>query len=423
MTSRSRQDDNGMSDVTIIGGGIIGVCSAIALQDEGLTVTLIDRGNPEASASYGNCGLLAVGEVVPISKPGMLGKIPGWLLDSKGPLHVRPSALPGQMPWLIRFLLAGRVGRVKEIAAGMAPLLHRAEEDYRALFAASRMPDALVPSENLMAMNARSDYDNDRFTWALRSLHGFAHAFLDTAELRQLEPALSGPIRCGILLKGWLQFSNPGSILLQLKQYFQSRGGTLRTADVTRIEAQGVKAVAVHLASGERLSISRLVLAAGAWSGKLARGLGMRIPVAALQGYHIQLPRPGAALNRPVLYANGGFVLTPLSQGLRIGGTIEVAGLDPKPDFARADILAEKAKAVLPGLDTSGGLRWMGPRPFMPDTMPVIGNAPHHSNVTLAFGHGQVGQTLGSTTGRLVADLVTGRRPGIDLTPYRPTRF
>lgn len=412
-----------MSDVTVIGGGIIGICSALALQDEGLAVTLIDRGNLEAAASYGNCGLLAVGEVVPISKPGTLRKIPGWLMDPKGPLHVRPSALLGQMPWLIRFLLSGRSGRVKEIAAGMAPLLHRAEDDYRALFAAAGMPDALVPSENLMAMNARSDYENDQFTWALRSLHGFKHEFLDTAELRQLEPALAGPIRCGVLLKGWLQFSDPGLILQRLKERFQLHGGTLLTAHVTRIEVQGGKAVAVHFASGERLAISRLVLAAGAWSGKLARDLGMKIPVAALQGYHIQLPRPGAALNRPVLYANGGFVLTPLAQGLRIGGTIEVAGHDPEPDFARADILAEKAKAVLPGLDTSGGLRWMGPRPFMPDTMPVMGPAPQQSNVTLAFGHGQVGQTLGATTGRLVADLVTGRRPSIDLTPYRPTRF
>lgn len=412
-----------MSDVTVIGGGIIGVCSALALQDEGLTVTLIDRGNLEAAASYGNCGLLAVGEVVPISKPGILKKIPGWLLDPKGPLHVRSSALLGQVPWLIRFLLSGRVARVKEIAAGMAPLLHRAEEDYRALFAAVGMPDALVPSENLMAMNARSDYENDQFTWALRSLHGFEHEFLDTAELRQLEPSLAGPIRYGVLLKGWLQFSDPGLILQRLKERFRLHGGSLLTADVTRIEVQGDRAVAVHFASGERLAVSRLVLAAGAWSGKLARDLGMKIPLAALQGYHIQLPRPGAALNRPVLYANGGFVLTPLSQGLRIAGTIEVAGDDPEPDFARADILAEKAKAVLPGLDTSGGRRWMGPRPFMPDTMPVIGTAPQHSNVTLAFGHGQVGQTLGATTGRLVADLVAGRRPGIDLTHYRPTRF
>lgn len=410
-----------MARMTIIGGGIVGVASALALQAEGHEVTLIDRGNPEAAASYGNCGLLAVGEVVPISKPGVLAKIPKWLADPKGPLYVRPSALVTQMPWLLRFLWSGRASRVKEIAAGMAPLLHRAEDDWRAAFADAGMPDALMPSENLIAMNARGDYEADRFTWALRQLHGFGHRFVGSEELRQMEPALGGPITCGVLANGWLQFTDPGAILLGLQALFAQRGGRMVIGDATRIETQGSRATAVHLANGERLPVETLILAAGAWSGKLARDLGLRIPVAALQGYHHQLPRPGARLNRPVLYANGGFVLTPLTSGLRIGGTIEVAGHDPKPDFARASILAEKARAILPGLDTSGGKQWMGPRPFMPDTMPVIGRT--GDNVVLAFGHGQVGQTLGATTGRLVADLVAGRNPAIDLFPYRPTRF
>ena len=412
-----------MASVTIIGGGIVGVASALALQADGHAVTLIDRGNLEAAASFGNCGLLAVGEVVPISKPGVLTKIPKWLADPKGPLYVRPSALVTQLPWLLRFLWAGRASRVREIAAGMAPLLQRAGDDWRAAFADAGMPDALIPSENLFAMNARSDYEADQFTWGLRQLHGFGHRFVDRDELRQMEPALGGPITCGVLAKGWLQFSDPGAILSGLLALFAGRGGRLVTGDATRIETTGDRATAVHLADGQRLAVETLVLAAGAWSGKLARNLGLRIPVAALQGYHHQLPRPGAALNRPVLYSNGGFVLTPLTSGLRIGGTIEVAGQDPKPDFRRADILAEKAKVILPSLDTTGGTQWMGPRPFMPDTMPVIGKAPGQANVVLAFGHGQVGQTLGATTGRIVADLVSGRRPPVDLSPYRPTRF
>jgi len=412
-----------MRKATVVGGGIVGVASALALQAAGRPVTLVDRGDLKAAASYGNCGLLAAGEIVPISRPGVLRKIPGWLADPKGPLHIRPKALAPQLPWLLKFLLAGRASRVKQIASGMAPLLGRAEADWEELLADAAMPDALVRAENLFAYDARADFDSERFSWATRALHGFDHRFVDQDELREMEPALGGPIRCGAIARGWLHFSDPGLILTGLQRMLVARGGQIVTGDVVRIGATDTRATALHLADGGRLPVEDLVLAAGAWSGGLARDLGLRIPVAALQGYHHQLPHAGVKLNRAILYSNGGFVLTPLSTGLRIGGTIEIAGHDPRPDFRRADILAGKARAVLPGLDTSGGEQWMGPRPFMPDTMPVIGRSPAHSNVVLAFGHGQVGQTLAATTGKLVAAILTGQPPVIDMSAYSPARF
>lgn len=410
-------------DVTIVGGGIVGVCSAIALQDEGYTIELIDRGHETEGASYGNCGLLAVGEVVPIAKPGILPRIPKWLLDPEGPLFVRPTQMISQMPWLLRFLMSSRRSRVLEIAEALAPLTHRAEDDYRALFSKVGIADNLVQAENIMAFNSRADYEADRFSWDLRARHGFAHRFLSTSELHALEPTLGGPITCGVLLEGWFQFSDPGLVRRRLSDFFVSRGGTLRIGSVEAIKTERDKAVAVQLTSRETLPVKNLVISAGAWSGKLMRDLGLRIPVAALQGYHHHLPQPGVSVNRAVLYANGGFVLTPMESGLRIGGTIEVAGLDPKPNFARADVIARKATTVLPGLNIEGGTQWMGPRPFMPDTLPVIDRAPRHKNVVLAFGHGQVGMTLGATTGRLVTDLVAGRAPALELSPYRATRF
>lgn len=412
-----------MSDVTIIGGGIVGICSAIALQDEGYTVELVDRGLETEAASYGNCGLLAVGEIVPISKPGILPKIPKWLSDPKSPLFVRPKDMIGQMPWLLRFLWSGRRKKVLDIVAGMTPLLSRAEEDYRALLEVAGLSDKLVNKPNIMAFNSRADIDGDSFTWDLRTSNGFRHRFLDTQDLQAIEPALSKPITCGLLLEQWLQFSDPGIVRNKLAEFFLSRGGVLRTASVSGLVAKGANVTAIRLEGGEQVGVKKIVLAVGAWSVKLARDIGVRVPLAALQGYHHHLPNPNVSVNHAVLYANGGFVLTPMETGLRIGGTIEVAGLDPKPNFKRADIIAEKAKTVLPGLDTSDGKQWMGPRPFMPDTMPVIGRAPAHDNVVMAFGHGQVGMTLGATTGKLVAELVTGRKPSIDLSPYRSTRF
>ncbi|AYG64553.1 FAD-dependent oxidoreductase (plasmid) [Rhizobium jaguaris] len=412
-----------MTDVTVVGGGIVGVCSAIALQNEGFRVELVDRGLETEAASYGNCGLLATGEIVPISKPGILPKIPKWLSDPKSPLFVRPGDMISQMPWLMRFLWSGRRRKVLEIVAGMTPLLQRAEQDYRALLETAGLSDKLVNTPNIMAFNSKADIDGDSFSWKLRTTNGFNHRFLDANDMRAVEPALSGPITCGLLLEDWLQFSDPGIVRNRLAEFFLSRGGSLLKASVSGLVAKGGTVTAIRLGGGEQVEVKRLVLSAGAWSGKLARDIGIRVPLAALQGYHHHLPNPAVTVNHAVLYANGGFVLTPMETGLRIGGTIEVAGLDPKPNFDRANIIAEKAKAVLPGLDISGGKQWMGPRPFMPDTMPVIGKAPAHDNVVLAFGHGQVGMTLGATTGRLVADLVAGRKPPIDMSPYRSNRF
>lgn len=412
-----------MRAVTVIGGGIIGVCSALALQAEGFSVEIIDRGKPEEAASYGNSGLLAVGEVVPISKPGILTKIPRWVLDPQGPLFVRPKDVIGQMPWLLRFLWSGRRSRVVEIATALTPLLHQAEDDYRALLEKAGIGDSLIQAENIMAFNSRADYEADEFTWDLRKRQGFKHHFLGPAELQTLEPALRGPITCGALLEGWLQFGEPGLVLQRLAGYFVANGGRFRTGSAERIETRAGRAIAVHLAKRERISVDRVVLCAGAWSGKLSRSLGLRIPIAALQGYHNHLPRPGVKLNRAVLYANGGFVMAPMGSGLRIGGTIEFAGLDAKPNFSRADIITQKALEVLPGLDVSGGKQWMGPRPFMPDTMPLLGRAPYQDNVVLAFGHGQIGMTLAATTGKIVAELMTGRKPSFELGPFSATRF
>lgn len=412
-----------VNDVTIIGGGIIGICSAIALQKEGYSVEIIDRGSPTEGASYGNCGLLAAGEIVPISRPGVLKKIPGWLSDPEGPLFVRPAQMIAEMPWLLRFLWSGRRSKVEKIAEAMAPLTHYAADDFRDLFSEAGIENNLVPAENIFAFNSKADFEADAFAREIRQRHGFGTRYLSSEELRALEPALGGPITCGALMEGWLQFSEPGLVRDRLHAFFRSNGGVVRIGSAERIETQGQKAVAIHLADGQRLSIRRLVVCAGAWSGGIVKGLGLNIPVAALQGYHHHLPTPGVKLNRAVLYGNGGFVLTPMESGLRIGGTIEIAGLDPKPNFRRADVIARKAERVLPGLDISGGAQWMGPRPFMPDTLPVIGQAPNHGNVTLAFGHGQVGMTLGATTAKLVTCLVSGRRAPISLEPYRATRF
>lgn len=412
-----------MADVTIIGGGIIGLASASALQDRGYSVELIERGAVGLGASYGNCGLLAPGEVVPISKPGVLSRIPKWLLDPEGPLFVRPQGLARDLTWLLKFLRAGRVDRVRHIASSLAPMMRRVNADYAALLQKIARPDLLSSVENLMLFNHRSEYERDRFTWALRTELGFGHTLITASEVRNLEPAIEGPVTCGVVMTDWFHFRDPLALSMALEADIIRRGGRILEANVTGFEHRDGQVGKIILDIGERLDVKRVVLAAGAWSGPLAKTLGLRIPLAHLNGYHVHAPRPNVEVERAIYYASGGFVLTPMATGLRIGGTIEIAGPDPRPNYRRADVLAERAKAILPSLDLEGSTRWMGPRPFLPDTMPVIGAAPDFRNVTLAFGHGQVGMTLGATTGHLVAQIVSGDPPDVNLTPYSPSRF
>lgn len=407
----------------MIGGGIVGICSALALQADGHAVEIIEKDRVGGGSSFGNCGLLAVGEVVPISRPGTLLCAPRWLVDPEGPLFVRPAALIREIGWLARFLMAGRPSRVREIARAMAALTRTAEDDYCALLERSGLADNLVRTESIMVFDSAAAIDHEASAWRLRRELGFDHEILSRDDLRRLEPGLGGPLAAGVLLRNWLRFSDPHLMARRLAADFESRGGRIRQGRVISIPHRSGDARSLVLASGEVLSADWIVLAAGAWSGALSRQLGARTPLTALQGYHYHVPAPRVELTHAILYSKGGFVLTPMETGLRIAGTLEIAGLDPEPDYRRAEVIARRARRILPDLDLSGGTMWMGPRPFMPDTKPVIGMSPRHSNVVLAYGHGQLGLTLAPTTGRIVADLVAGRRVQIDLHPYSPARF
>jgi D-amino-acid dehydrogenase len=186
---------------------------------------------------------------------------------------------------------------------------------------------------------------------------------------------------------------------------------------------QGEGKVTAVLTDTGRLACSGVVIAAGAWSKALTAMLGSRPPLDTERGYHLTLPHAGDSLRLPVYSTERGFVCTPLEHGLRIAGTVELGGLEAAPNWQRAEVLYRNASRWLPGLDRREESRWMGYRPSMPDSLPVIGRAPRHDNAVFAFGHGHIGLSLGARTGELVAALLGGRDPGIDLSPYRPDRF
>jgi len=412
-----------MTEVTVIGGGIIGVCTALALQREGVSTLLIERGPIGGEATFGNCALMALSEIVPLAKPGVMKKLPGWILNPEGPLAIRPGHLPSALPWLFKFLRNARPHRVAQICHGLGMLTAHAQEDFDEVIEAAQIENIWAENEVLYLYDKKEQYLADRFSWQLRADEGYHATELEGGALAGVESDVDTDGKFGLIAHGWRSFTDPQRLTRELAQHFTRLGGEILNAEVSRIESAASRPKCVHFTDGEQRDIDKLVIAAGCWAGRLLKDIGIRIPLAPLHGYHTDIADSGVSLSRPVLYASGGFVNTPVESGLRIAGTVEIAPLDPEPNFRRAEVLVEKAKrSLFPGLKSTQGSQWIGARPFMPDTLPVIGPAPGVDNTWLAVGHGQLGITMGPTTGKLVSAMITGGSPVVDLAPYRADR-
>ncbi|MDR5759006.1 FAD-dependent oxidoreductase [Caballeronia sp. LZ035] len=407
----------------VIGGGIVGVCCAMYLQRDGLAVTLIDPEAPGNSTAKWSCGQMAVSEIVPLSKPGVLMKIPGWLMDQNGPLALRPGALPGILPWFVRFLLCARHTKIVEIANAMATLTHDAYADFAPLLAACDDKALLGDRPIIEVFDSAAGLEHEAPHLALRESVGFGTQRLNAGEIGDLEPALAGRFAHGLLFPDWRAVNDTEGFIVALTEAFLRDGGRRVRSAASRIDEANGRATGVTLANGERLACDHVVVAAGTGSRRFFDALGVNVPLAGIAGYQAVLPAPGVEVRHSIIYADGGFCFTPMTRGLQIGGTIEFAGRDAKPNFRRADIILDKAKRVMPGLNVDHVEYGVGYRPFLPDTKPVIDRSRRLANATMAFGHGQLGLTLGATTGRLIADLVAQRTTRQSLAPFSAYRF
>ncbi len=402
----------------VIGAGIVGLSCARALLRAGHAVTVIDRDPAGDKASFGNAGGLGISEVLPAAAPGLIWQVPKWLADPLGPLSLRPAHLPRLLPWLARFLRTGTTAEVARIAAALAALMAPVYDDMLPLLDDLALSADLHRVGALWVYDTEAGFDRDAPAHALRRRHGIAVETISGAEARRLEPALGPTSARAVVTPQWSHVSDPKRIVDRLREQLLAQG----VAMLPR-EASGVDGQAVITEQGDRVAFDTLIVAAGAWSGRIARTVGDPVLIESERGYNATLPSPGVTLSREVIFAERQFVATPLAIGLRIGGAAEFAGLDAKPNFRRSDALVTLARRYLPGLDTRGAVRWMGNRPATPDSLPVIGPSPRRSDVLYAFGHGHLGLTLGPTTGRLVAGIVTGRAAPIDLSPFSIARF
>ncbi len=406
----------------VIGGGIVGIASALYLLRDGWRITVIDPEPPGETTSGGNAGLFALDHVTPVAMPGMLPRVPAMLLDKRSSLTIRWGYLRRLLPWMVHFLKASTPRRVDAISRALADMIGGAWDAFQPLIKDAGAAD-LIRRRGFLVV-----FRNDRFLTTMKRELDLQRRFdvrfdiLADDEVRQLAPALSPAYTRGIYYPDCAHTIDPKLLVQMLAGELVRKGGEILRRRATGFEfgPQGVTAV---LSDAGQHPTDLVVLAAGAWSKPLATLLGNRLPLETERGYHVTLADPGVDVGLPIASGDLRFCVSPLAPGLRLAGTVEFAGLDAPPDPSRQAVMVEHAQRMLPGLRLEGATYWMGFRPSMPDSLPVIGRSSHHANAYFAFGHGHVGLTLAAVTGRIVADQAVGRPPAFDLQPFRADRF
>ena len=411
------------TSIAIVGAGIVGICAAVNLAEAGYDVTVIDRTGVCEETSSGNAGALAFPDMLPLVQKGVLRNLPRWLADPLGPLAIRPSYLPQLAPWLLRFWRAGRADRFEASLAAQASLMTLAETEWMALLDRSRTRPMLNEDGALELYEGDAEFRDSLPGWEARARFGVEFRHIGGAEIAALQPGLSRQIVKATFVPQWKAVADPKLLGKAVWTHAErSNRVAFRQAVVARVEpsAPGARVV---LSDGTSIEAGAVVIAAGAWSHRLARPLGDRIPLETERGYNTTLPADAFDVKRQLIFPGHGFVITPMETGLRVGGAVEFGGLKLPPNYARSRAMLEKTKRFLPGIRTEGGREWMGYRPSLPDSLPVIGRSSASANIIYAFGHGHLGLTQSAATGRLVRDLVTGAPPAVDLSPFSPKRF
>jgi len=414
--------------VAVIGAGVVGASTALWLLRDGHRVTLIDPAEPggEAMASYGNIGWLSDHSIIPVSLPGHWRQAPEMLLDPLGPLAIRWGYLPRLMPWLLRFMRAGRLAEVERIARALTPLLGAGYPAHVELAREAGVPQLLHRVGGMYVYRDRAAYERDALVWRIRRDNGIRLFELDEDELRQREPDLNRDYRFAVYMEQGGHCGDPGGLVAAYVATAQAAGARLLPARAIGFSWQGETLAAVETEAG-LVPCDRVVLAAGAHGKALARALGDAVPLDTERGYHWFYQDAEAGPRTPMIVADAKCAITRMDWGLRIGGTVEFGGLDAPPNWERARLMQRHAQRIFPGLpreiDPARVKLWMGFRPSMPDSLPVLGFARRSRQAVHAFGHGHIGLAAGASTGKAVADLFAGRPPAFDIAAFSAQRF
>lgn len=407
------------TDIAILGAGVVGLAIAEALTAEGREVVLVDPGQPGMGASYGNAGTIADYAVMPVGSPDVLRNLPSLLLNKNSPLAIRRAALPSLMPWLARFALQSLPGPTRRNAAVIAALVADACPSWLAL--ADRIGGSAILQHKgcLYLYETQAAFKAAEADMAFRRAQGITVELISPDTLAGMEPGLPAVEGGAAFFPKAVFLSDPGLMVQTLATHvFQKAGFVQAEARTISRQFDGIVVEGPDL----RLRARKVIIAAGAHSKTLALQAGDKVPLDTERGYHVEWDMAAPRLTRPACPTSRGFYLCPMTGRLRVAGTVELGGLTAPPSPHRIRKLVEGASAIFPDLGEPDR-EWMGFRPSMPDSVPVIGPSRAGAEVIHAYGHGHIGLTLAPITARLVADLVAEREPELDLTPYLPSRF
>lgn len=410
--------------VIVVGAGIVGVATAVWLQRDGCTVTLIDRKGPAAGTSFGNGGLLARCASIPVTTPALLRRLPFMLFNPQRPLFLKTTYLPKMLPWLCRYLSHANPADNQRISAALWTMIKDSVTDHQALAKGTPAAQWITPSDYLYLYKDRRAFLADGRDWAIRRAQGLTWRELENPTA--YDPALGHGLGFAACMGEHGHITDPERYVQDLAAHVVQNGGTLLKAeveDIVRERRNGQEHAAGVRAGGTTLTAEAVVIATGVWSKALMARLGLQVPMESERGYHIDLWGAKGGPRSPIMVTSKKFVATPMKDRVRLAGIVEFAGLDAPPSEAPPRLLMRQIRAVLPGLRWEDLSSWMGHRPTTADSIPVIGAIPGLHGAYTGFGHHHVGLTGGARTGQWLAQLVCERTPNIDLTPYSPQRF
>lgn len=408
-------------DVAVIGAGVIGLACAVALQRAGRRVTVFDHRGVAGGASFGTAGLINGDAHLPAAMPGMIRHVPRWLRDPYGPVRVRPGYALKAAPWLLRWVWASRAAAVRRAVPALHALYRDTFEGYRTLLGNHDHARLLHRSGGVVLPREASPGPEERLAEEMRAMIGLEAEVLDAARLRELFPGIGPVATRGLLFPNNGYTLAPDQLVTALYDRFCKEGGALRHEQVMKLLPQGDGGMLLTSAANTRAAA--VVIAAGAWSRALLDPLGLKIPLETERGYHLQLGVPSIPIAIPIIYKARGVAITPMAEGLRLAGTVEIAGLDAAPDERRALGLRRHLDELFPGIEAETRRVWMGHRSSLPDSVALIDRMPRFPWLYAALGHGHDGMIGAPSTARLIAEMVTGASPHIDPTPYSVRRF
>ena len=408
-------------DVVIIGAGFVGVATAMWLQKSGHKVTLVDPEPFQEGAYFGNACTIATYANIPVGTPSTIKQIPKLLFNPNSPLSINWAYLPWLTPWLLRFAWASRPSQVEEIGYQLGVLLSHSHSALAPLIDAAQGHDLVTKNGTLYLYGSEAGFVKAKPDIELRRRHGIPVTELTKAEIGDLEPHLNPIYERGLFFENAQHILSPVDLLKRMGESVIANGGKIITNKALGIERVSADKIKVQL-QDESVLGSKVVVAAGAWSKSLAHKVGDKLPLDTEQGYHVMYKGAEQLLNRPVGWADVGFYMTPMNDGLRAAGTVELAGLNNPANPRRLKLIADTVKTLLPQLPNHDS-EWTGFRPSMPDSMPVIGQSNKDAGVYYAFGHGHIGVTLSGITGKLISELIDGKPPSIDISAFGAQRF